>query len=367
MRYLFTALAFTLTAIPDARSHHSTVAVFAMDEWTEIEGTVSALRLANPHSSIMIDVADDQGNVTNWSIETGNVAALRRANWGSDTLPVGTRVIAGGAPHRRGSPQMLLGQFVLLDEGRILKGVGVSANVPEHATGGNDAPEVVGAREAGTYAASRSQYADRSDIYEDNHPLQKYLAGNWIGGMPGRGPRLNGNWNETVRNALTEEGRTYTENYEISDDPSTHCEAPGPMHLSSMFHPIEIVDLGDRIYFLASFMGAVWRAFAEEQPPLEFPNRYGRSHFWWEGDTLVVRTEQMSPQPMWPPQALGYSGTDEGYMEQRYTLSEDRNQIMYEHNIYDPIYYNEPINRKAIMTRTDERLLVDDCAFTGYE
>lgn len=348
-------------------AHHSTAGVFAMDEWLEIEGVVSELSLANPHSSIGIDVSDENGQVTTWSVETGNVAALRRANWNAETLPVGTRVLVGGAPSGRGLPQLLLGQFVLLDTGTIIKGVGVSAPVPEHATGGNDAPEVIGATTSGTYAASTAQYVDRSGVYEGNHPLQKYLTGNWVGGMPGRGPNLSGDWRQAVTDALTDAGREYVDNYQTSDDPSTHCEAPGHMHITHMFHPIEIVDLGDRVYFLASFMGAVWRAFDEEQPPLDFANRYGRSHYWWEGDTLVVRTEQMTAQVIWPPMGLGYSGTEEGYFEQRFTLTDDRNQYLYEQTIYDPVYYKEPVIWKAMRTRTDERLVVDDCIFTDYE
>lgn len=378
---IFAGLLGAALLSPAAFGHHSTAGVYDVNEWIELEGVITDLRLANPHSSIALDVVDENGEVTTWSIETGNVAALRRANWTADTLPLGGRVIAGGAPGLRGAPKLLLGQFVLAD-GSVIRGVGVSAEVPEYATGGNDTLE-----ERPLAASATDEVVEQQTEPFIPHPRQHLLAGFWGGNTPGSARGMGagamgagGNapgmgsgespraaWERAVMESLTDAGRAYVDNYEITDDPSTHCEAPGQMHIWRMFHPVEIIDLDDRIYFFASFMGASWRSFGTEQAPLEFPNRYGLSQFEWEGDTLVITSRQMSEQVIWPPMGLGFSGSPDSWLEERFTLSEDGQQLNYQQTIYDPVFYTEPVVSRGLRRRTDEPLIVDDCVFTQYE
>ena len=100
----FTALAVVLSVAP-LMAHHGDAGRY-QDEVTTVTGTVVVLQLVNPHSSIIFEVEDDEGNVVRWQAEVGSPRQLAaNFGWDRNTVVPGIelqftgRVVKSGAPY----------------------------------------------------------------------------------------------------------------------------------------------------------------------------------------------------------------------------------------------------------------------------
>ena len=100
----FTALAVALSVTP-LMAHHGDAGRYR-NEVSTVTGTVVALQLVNPHSTIIFDVKDDEGNVVRWQAEVGNPRQLAaNFGWDRNTVVPGIelqftgRVVKSGAPY----------------------------------------------------------------------------------------------------------------------------------------------------------------------------------------------------------------------------------------------------------------------------
>ena len=109
------ALALTGTAW----AHHSN-AHFDQGAPISLSGEVVEYQLINPHAFVYLNVENDNGEVTEWALQTGgNVGRLIRANWSQDSMATGDTITATLAPMRDGTPGGLLVD-VTLPDGTIL-------------------------------------------------------------------------------------------------------------------------------------------------------------------------------------------------------------------------------------------------------
>ena len=100
-----TCCALLLLSAATARAHHSeSLSDFDAKHPVTLVGTVVELRLVNPHSSIVFEAKDEQGNVRRWHIELASAASLRRAGWDDEKLKSGQGITVVGAPAKDGSP-----------------------------------------------------------------------------------------------------------------------------------------------------------------------------------------------------------------------------------------------------------------------
>ncbi|HXJ00377.1 MAG TPA: DUF6152 family protein, partial [Micropepsaceae bacterium] len=76
--------ALAMYAIP-AFAHHS-FAMFDADKKATLEGTVKEFQWTNPHSWILMNVANAQGAQEQWAIEMGAPGGLARQGWVPKTL-----------------------------------------------------------------------------------------------------------------------------------------------------------------------------------------------------------------------------------------------------------------------------------------
>ena len=96
------SLAFAV-ATGDARAHHS-FAMFDTDHPIELAGTVKEFRFVNPHSILILQVKDTNGEVTDWVLEGGAPAMLTRAGMTSKALKEGDEILITINPLRSGAP-----------------------------------------------------------------------------------------------------------------------------------------------------------------------------------------------------------------------------------------------------------------------
>jgi len=102
-------------------THHNFNAYFDIRARVTVEGVITEVRIANPHSRITLEIEDEQGDVVAWAIETGAAQSMTQRGWTRDTLPVGSRVTALGFPSFSGRPVMALIQFTF-EDGREVQG-----------------------------------------------------------------------------------------------------------------------------------------------------------------------------------------------------------------------------------------------------
>jgi hypothetical protein len=102
-------IAVAISAIP-ALAHHS-FAMFDAEKKMTLEGTVKEFQWTNPHSWILLTVANEQGQPQQWAIEMGGPAGLARQGWVPKTLTPGMKVQAIIHPLKDGSNG---GQFMAI-------------------------------------------------------------------------------------------------------------------------------------------------------------------------------------------------------------------------------------------------------------
>jgi hypothetical protein len=92
-------VAFTGGAI----AHHS-FAMFDQEHPQEVTGVVKEFKYTSPHSFIILDIKDQEGNVEAWNLEGGSPSALARDGWNSKSLKAGDTLRLTIEPLRSGAP-----------------------------------------------------------------------------------------------------------------------------------------------------------------------------------------------------------------------------------------------------------------------
>lgn len=95
--WLVTGCALALTG--QLTAHHSDSVYFVDDRndprgAVRIEGTVTRVRLINPHAEFFVSVTDGNGDVAAWAIESDSWNELGTLGWTQETLAEGDRVAA---------------------------------------------------------------------------------------------------------------------------------------------------------------------------------------------------------------------------------------------------------------------------------
>jgi hypothetical protein len=85
---LIAVLAISGLSAP-AFAHHSFAAEYDSTKVVMLTGAITKVDWSNPHVYFYIDVEDDKGNVTSWSMEMGAPGALRGRGWDKNTLKIG--------------------------------------------------------------------------------------------------------------------------------------------------------------------------------------------------------------------------------------------------------------------------------------
>jgi hypothetical protein len=100
-----------------APAHHGDAGRYE-ETITTLSGTVVALQLINPHSTIIFDVVDaGTGEAVRWQAEVSNATGLARIGWTKDTLKAGDRITMSGRALKSGAPYINLSERARLVRG----------------------------------------------------------------------------------------------------------------------------------------------------------------------------------------------------------------------------------------------------------
>ena len=111
--------AFVILAVP-AIAHHSFNTYWYMDRTVEISGVVKAVKLVNPHATMVVEVTEGSGKSL-WSITSrGSVSALRAGGWKEDTVTPGMTVKIEGNPSRKEGAKGLAAGKITKPDGSVV-------------------------------------------------------------------------------------------------------------------------------------------------------------------------------------------------------------------------------------------------------
>ena len=105
-RLVFTGLlaaALALTSSSPAWSHHSH-AMFDHDKEVTITGTVSQWIFRNPHVFLYMDVTNDAGEATTYTVEFSNLTNMLKMGFAATTFKAGDKVTVTMHPLTDGRP-----------------------------------------------------------------------------------------------------------------------------------------------------------------------------------------------------------------------------------------------------------------------
>ncbi|MBT5483732.1 MAG: hypothetical protein HOH14_11420 [Gammaproteobacteria bacterium] len=83
--------------------HHST-AIYDSDNPIELQGRVVEWQFTNPHTFVILAVADESGEEVVWSLEGSNTSLMFRRGWTPDSLQAGDEIIIAVRPLHSGAP-----------------------------------------------------------------------------------------------------------------------------------------------------------------------------------------------------------------------------------------------------------------------
>ena len=116
------ALCALMLAVP-LGAHHSH-GNYDLATWTNMEGVVKQVILVVPHSIVYMDVKDQKGEVTTWSLEATGIRGVLANGVKKEDVQAGDRIKVRCHLLRDGSPGCLLG-FITPDHGDKARGHGV--------------------------------------------------------------------------------------------------------------------------------------------------------------------------------------------------------------------------------------------------
>ena len=204
----------------------------------------------------------------------------------------------------------------------------------------------------------------RSANAQEPHPLQMKLEGLWSRESGGAAP-------ETLldlqaEGILTAEAESYRRSYRFEEhDDEALCRPRSPAAFAGSAADFEIFDRKDAIYIIV--FEQVRRVYLDgrERPVSFWPNKVGWSDGYWDGNTLVVRTNDFTEGAIPSPEPLVFGGPDAELIE-RYTLSEDASRLSVQLNLHDPKYYLYPMEFSFNFVRSETTLHGEVCIPSLY-
>ena len=89
-------------------AHHSH-GNYETDHYLEMQGTVREIHWINPHTWVYMEVANEDGSTTLWTLEGGSINALMRRGWTEDSFDIGDTIDVRCHPLRGGATSCRFG------------------------------------------------------------------------------------------------------------------------------------------------------------------------------------------------------------------------------------------------------------------
>jgi hypothetical protein len=269
-----------------------------------VEGVVVDVDWVNPHISVTIEIAGEQGEPVLQEVEGGSISALSPLGLSRDSLTVGERVTVRARPHRGGSGRPVLGLDATKADGSLF-------------------PLNVGA----------------ARVRPPSEAITTSIAGRWL--------RPQQAFLKLEADAptwpMTEKGRAVFTGHSLQSD----CVAVGAPQLMLYAHLIDIALDEKAVTLRLDWMGVLRVVHLDmtEHPANVEPSRQGHSIGRWEDGALVVDTVGFAEHS----EGLGFGlpSSVRKHLVERLALDADGRHLNYEIMAEDPEYLIAPIHAAA--------------------
>lgn len=303
-------------------THHSLHAHYDLEDIQEITGTVVSVKWINPHTEIMFDVSNGQGEPDRWKAEAGSINTLNRTGLSRDTISDGATITLVGPVSRFGRNEILAAKIV--SSGIEYLSFPAIANLLLQAPPESD-------KTMTTAAGYEVPITDASDIFGVWAPVR----------FPGTGVF-------PVDLPLTLGARVDVDGYDpAADDLANECTPAGMPGMLDQPYPVEFVDEGEKIRMRFEEWEGERIIYMNDTSVDKGPvTIFGHSTGRWEGETLVIVTNGMD-YPYYDD--AGTPLTEDMEVIERYKIGEDRYQLNWTATTVDPNVFTEPVTMEGWM------------------
>jgi hypothetical protein len=259
-----------------------------------------------------------------WKVEGDSINALERKGVDVNSVKIGERVKVFGATSRHGRTEMFAGVLHLADGREVVLAdrIAVQLGIRERA---------LSTGERTSNAANALTAADR----------QRQIFRVWSRDAGESYPRAS----EPLR--FTPEALAAQAAWDpLTDDTGLRCIPQGMPGVMANPYPIEFVDEGEEIVLRVEEWDTVRTIHMTQDADIDdvSATALGHSVGHWEGDTLIVRTTNIS----WPYyDDVGTPQSAVMEVEERFSPVENGSRLEYVQTAVDPLPFTEPAVRKG--------------------
>lgn len=109
------ALGGFLMAGTQLQAHHAVASVYDLNTEIVLQGRLQKLNYRNPHSNLILEVPNEDGTTTEWTLTTAATNVLTRAGVDRDTIKPGESLKITILPARNGNPAGFIRRLELAD------------------------------------------------------------------------------------------------------------------------------------------------------------------------------------------------------------------------------------------------------------
>jgi len=299
-----TLLAAAAIASSPLSAHHSPI-IFDTNSVVVLQGEISRFDWVNPHSYIFVETTNDNGETTEWQLETDSTPILQRNGWTPESLLPGDLVSVRANPDRQADRAHALLISLEKEDGSILTPTSGDRNAPP----------------------ATAREVSLAGIWEQSN--ESFLEF-----------RING-----LDVVTTEKGAAARAAYDIrTQNPVANCVAyPSPMIVAVPQHLNEIELHADRVTIHNEFFDVERTIYTDGRghPDNAERTRQGHSIGTWDGNVLVVDTTLFADHRSTLP-GTGLPSGSQKHVVERYTLNEDGTEIRIDFTLEDPEFLAEP-------------------------
>lgn len=298
-----------------AAAHHSFATHYIPSEPFELKGSVVEFRLRSPHSEMVLDVIDENGQLQRWQVEAAASAHLRRMGIQPNTFEVGDDISVTAWPNRKpGNPLVFGNSFVAANGDRF---------------GG--APDLTVTATADTESSGIDSMVGRWQV-----PYPKRLSA----------PPM----------SLSAAGQAAWDNYDPQLSPANTCETssiPGILY-APFLADIQMTD--EQVVFRFEHYALVRTVPLNGEPALGDPEGvFGMVSASIEGDELVIESSGYSASG-WGLALAAQVGADipssaEKTIVERYSMTDGGNILAVAFSIEDSVYLAAPYEQIVPLAR----------------
>lgn len=109
------ALSGVLMIGAESQAHHAVAGVYDLNTEIVLEGRLQKLNYRNPHANLILEVPNEDGTITEWTLTTASTQVLSRQGVDRDSIKPGEFLRITALPARNGNPSGFIRRLELSD------------------------------------------------------------------------------------------------------------------------------------------------------------------------------------------------------------------------------------------------------------